>query len=425
MKARVLTQAFLDLVKATDKEVEVSDAKVPGLRYAVQPAPSNARSWLFRFRWAGKSAQHTIGKHPPVGLRDARDLARQAALDVARGIDPRQARRAAKAAAKEAAVPKLDLFEAVAAQFIKDHAKVKTRPRSWKESERLLREVVAAWPGKRIGEIERSDVKAVLRPIVARAPVVGNRTLGTLHTLFQWAVREELVAVNPCSTIEPPAQETSRDRVLTTGEVEAFWRATGEIAYPFGPLARLLLLTGARLREVATMQWSEVNIEARLWTVPASKAKNRHDHQIPLSRQALAILVEDPDEDLLRYKLPRFKASDFLFSVDGHRPVNGFTRWKKTLDEKMAPATPFTLHDLRRTFASNLAELEIPPHVIEAALNHKSGTIKGVAAVYNKYSYLKEKASALQRWADVVEPPPPDAEAGTIVNAAERFAARA
>src|SRR5271166_6546037 len=130
-KARLLTEAFLHAVKATDKEMEYSDSKVPGLRYAVQP--SNARSWVYRFRMHGKSAQHTIGRHPPIGLRDARGMAQEAAVDVAKGVDPRARKLAAKAAAKEAAAPKLDGIENVVTAYIERYAKKQTRERSCRD----------------------------------------------------------------------------------------------------------------------------------------------------------------------------------------------------------------------------------------------------------------------------------------------------
>ena len=211
--------------------------------------------------------------------------------------------------------------------------------------------------------------------------------------MFAWGVERGLLEVNPCVGVRPPSKETSRERVLDDAELRALWAAAGEVGYPFGELVRMLVLTGARLREVAHARWSEVDLEAKLWTLPGLRTKNGVEHRIPLAPQAIAILES----------LPRFDGCDFLFTISARLPFDSFERPKRRLDALMALETPFVLHDLRRSCASGMGALGIAPHLIEAALNHRSGVIRGVARVYNRNTYEPEKRAALQRWADHIE----------------------
>jgi integrase len=186
--------------------------------------------------------------------------------------------------------------------------------------------------------------------------------------------------------------------VLDSAEIAALMTALDGESYPVKQLATVLLLTGARRTEVAEMRWSEVDLEARTWRLPAARAKNGREHTLPL-----------PDKivDLLR-GLTRFEGIDYVFSFEGKRPVKSFCQWKARLDKAMTrelgkDVRAFTLHDLRRTCASGMAEIGIAPHVVEAVLNHKSGTVRGVAAVYNRYSYRAEMLAALTAWSRRVD----------------------
>jgi Arm DNA-binding domain len=168
-KARILTQAFLDSIRPSDHREEYPDARAPGLRHTVQP--SDARSWEFRYRFAGKSKKVTFGGYPALGLGAARGRAAKATASIADGIDPAGLKRAAKAAAKAASKPELDEIERVVGLFIARYARPKNR--SWQESERLLKaEVVSQWRGRALSSIRRRDVVALLDRIVDRGSPV-------------------------------------------------------------------------------------------------------------------------------------------------------------------------------------------------------------------------------------------------------------
>jgi integrase len=210
----------------------------------------------------------------------------------------------------------------------------------------------------------------MLDGIVARgSPVTANRVLAWFRRMCAWAIERGLVEALPCAGI----RETS--------ELEAVLRAADALETPYNAFVKVLILTGARRSEVAGMMWREINFDAKLWTLPAARAKNASEHQVPLSDSAVDVLQA----------LPRIADSDFVLSVSARGPIRGFHNIKTRIDDLMPACPPWTLHDLRRTFASGCARLGIAIHVVEAALNHKSGSIRGIAAVYNRYSYDTEK----------------------------------
>jgi integrase len=170
--------------------------------------------------------------------------------------------------------------------------------------------------------------------------------------------------------------------VLTREELVKLWRALGQDRY--SDIVRLLLLTGQRRGEIGKLAWSEIDFAKGMIVLPADRVKNSREHALPLSRQALAILERQP----------RRNSSDLVFG--------GFNSWdnaKQRLDQRLHIA-PWRIHDLRRTCATQLGELGVQPHHIEAILNHYSGHRSGVAGVYQRAKYEPEMRSALQRWAD-------------------------
>ena len=274
--------------------------------------------------------------------------------------------------------------------------------------------------------MKKSDIHDLLDEIVDRgAPIVANRTLAVFRRLCNWAVERGIIDTSPCDKIKAPAAEESRDRVLTDDEVRLAWGAFERVGWPFGQIAQLLLLTGARRDEVASARWNEIDLNASTWTIAKERSKNGIAHEIPLSEAATNILRS----------LPRIgdKRDALIFSTTGRTPVSGFSRAKEAVDTEILVAlkeravesglTPedvlaperWTLHDLRRTAASGMAGLGIAPHVVEAVLNHRSGTIKGVAAVYNRYTYAAEKRQALDAWARRLGVIAAGAEASNVV----------
>ncbi|WP_431301251.1 site-specific integrase [Tabrizicola sp. BL-A-41-H6] len=194
---------------------------------------------------------------------------------------------------------------------------------------------------------------------------------------------------------------------MTDNEICLVWEASMRVPSPFGEMFRILLLTGQRRDEVAQMRWSELDLEGATWLLPAQRSKNRKPHAVPLSDTALTII-----KNLSRVAHPATgERSDFVFTTTGHSGVSGYSKAKARLDleiEKVAAPTGlkmpvWRLHDLRRTVASGMARLGQPIHIVEAVLNHRSGTISGIAAVYIRHEFAEEKRRALQTWSEFTE----------------------
>ncbi|MFT4095690.1 MAG: tyrosine-type recombinase/integrase [Rhodoblastus sp.] len=368
-----LTPKLIDyLPAATSKRYEVRDELVAGL--IVRVSPTGAKVWYLSTRVHKRPRRMKLGSYPILSVADARDKA-QAVL--------RQIQLGQFGVEREV---KLSLGT-IAAQFVELYAK--PRNRSWKSTERVLTKF-SSLHERPINEIKRADVVKVLDELVASGMGTGaNRALAAIKKLFSWCVDRGTIETNPVTALRAPAKEISRDRVLTDSELAACWHAAEIDGFPFEQFVKLVILTGQRRGEVAGMQWSEVDIANATWTIPAKRAKNATQHVVPLAPLAVSIIES----------LPRFAGSEFLFTTTGETSISGFGRFKARL-EKASGADDWRMHDIRRTVATNIAMMGVQPHVIEAVLNHKSGIVSGVAAVYNRHAYAQEKREALTKWAD-------------------------
>jgi integrase len=316
-----------------------------------------------------------------VTLAEAREAARLILKDIQLGLY------APAKAAPEATPPTLAQMISL---FIEIYAKPKNR--GWKAVQATFRKF-APIDHMPLGEITRSDIVKVLDGIAANGtPIAANRAMSAIKKLFAWSLDRGAIAVHPLVGLRKPGIERSRDRVLTDEELKSFWRATEKLSFPFGPAFQIMALTGQRRGEVTSMRWSQLNLSEAVWTIPANIAKNGHAHAVPLSTTVLQVIQH----------LPRFVGSDLVFTTTGTSPISGFGRAKDRLDFIME-ADEWRLHDLRRTAASGMARLGVAPHVIEKVLNHVSGEISGVAAVYNRHGYQTEKAEALEIWAKEIQ----------------------
>jgi integrase len=415
---RKLTAKGVENETAGSVRKEVPDGLLPGLFLLVQP--SGAKSFAVRYRHAGRPRKLTLGSYPAVDLAGAREMGAKALRAAAEGRDPASEKQTAKI---DAAADKIrgqhDLFENIAREFVKRYAMKSTRESSWWETARILGlrsnpenpdeliafkgkglKVLSVWEGRRVQDITKRDVIALLDRIAdGGSPIMANRTLAAVRKLFNWCVSRDIIPVSPCNGIEPPGQERSRDRVLSDQEIKLVWKATDVEGWPFGPLVKLLVLTGQRLTEVGAMRWEEFDLENKMWTLAPERTKNGNRHQVPLSDAAFEIINA----------VPRVKTTKgFVFTTSKDVAVSGFSRAKERIDAAIAAALPtgaeppahWTFHDLRRSMASGMAGLGIQLPVIERVLNHISGTFRGVVGVYQHHDFAKEKREALDLWGD-------------------------
>lgn len=381
--ARALTVKALENMKPRKERYEVPCGEVQGLY--LQIFPSGGRSWCLRYRFGRRSRKLTLGSE--LTLKQARDLAREAHGALARGQDPAALKQASKAAAR----PATDVIENVVEQFIARHVATLGKTTQREVSRLLRKEVATPWRGRRLSEISRADIHHLLDKIVDRpAPIQANRVLGWLRAMCNWAITRGLVEVSPCAGIKAPAPAKSRDRVLSDDELVALWEASERLDAPYVALIRLLILTGQRRSEVAGICWSELDLDARIWTLPKERTKNGIEHAIPLSDSAVEILKT----------LPRIDGCPFALTSSGRRPVSDFYNAKRTLDRLMPPdMAGWVLHDIRRSVASGMARLGVNLAVVEKLLNHVSGSFAGIVGVYQRHSFSDEKRAALEAWA--------------------------
>ena len=232
----------------------------------------------------------------------------------------------------------------------------------------------------------KAESRDVPDPAKASGAASANRARSSISRFYKWAIGEGLCESNPVrDTNKREDENKSRDRVLSDSEIAAVWLNAPDSDY--GNILKLILLTGCRREEIGGLKWSEIDLEARTITLPSDRTKNGLDFVIPLSATALAILTSTE------------RRGDHVFG----RRSNGFSGWsraKRELDE-VVKIESWTVHDLRRTVATKLAEspVSIQPHIVEAVLNHVSGAKDGVAGIYNRAQYQPEKKDALDRWA--------------------------
>jgi integrase len=403
MAKKRLTDRTLKALKTTGKRYDVMDTDVPG--FGVRVTERGGRTFILIGRYPGSTnpTRRSIGEYPALSLEKARTRARQWRDLIRQGIDPK---------AEEERLRLMELrkqqttFAAVAKDFLERHIKGQ---RKAKDSEREIRkELIAHWGERPIASITREDVVALMDAIARRAPYLAHNVFAHVRSMFNWAINRGTYGLetSPCDRLKPSAligAKQPRQRILSDDELKALWQVSEIIGYPFGPLYRLLLLTGARKSEVGGGQWRELDLQKKLWMVPPERFKSNATHIIPLSDQAVAVLRE----------LPRFTKGDHLFTTTfGVKHVTGFSRAKTLVDTLLAERlevapSPWVIHDIRRTVRTRLASLRVPDMVAEMIIGHGR---KGLQRVYDQHRYVDEMREALELWAarlrDIVTPPP-------------------
>lgn len=351
---------------------EYSDGLCPGLHLRV--TYQGRRTFSAMFRVNGRLMRHTIGPYPVVTLGNARAAALEIARQAQAGVDSREHRKR-----ESSTLTYVELVDSYVEKHLKPSA------RSWKNVRASLRqERLHHLFRRRVVDIGKRDIMQVMdQAIVDGVPQAAVNQLRYLKMLFNWALGRDLVDRNPCEGIKPPGRVRERDRVLSDQEIGAIWRATNELPTPYAQMYRMFFLTGQRRSEVAEMSWSEV--VGDLWTIPRERVKKDRAHAVPLTATAMQVLRT----------LDRHGDDAFVFTTTaGQRPSSNFHKTKQLLDD-LSGTSGWTIHDIRRTVRSKLAELGVPEVVARKVTNHEAGKID---RIYNRHEYLKEKREALAKW---------------------------
>jgi integrase len=399
---------------------ELWDTKIPGFGIRVgddrdpgRPGKAGQISFVLYTRFPGSPSptRRTLGRYGQLTLEAARAKAADWRTLIDRGIDPaiaEEEERNARLREQE------NNFASVAEKFI-EYVRANKERKAGDVERELRQEFIKPWGHRPISSIKAMDVAAIIDATVKRGKrAQAHNLFGHIRRLFRWAV-PRYVEHSPCAQLSPRrliGERQRRDRVLSDAEIGALWKATEPMGYPYGPLYRLLLLTGVRLSEACEASWNEFDFKERIWTIPATRMKktggDAKPHMVPLTDAILDVLDS----------LPRFKTGNFLFSLRAGKTslkATHFTNPKIKLDGLMlqimretdtrAELPEWTNHDIRRTMRTKLSALRIPEEVREAVLAHARPGIKGH---YDHHQYLDEKRDALEQWSarlrTIVEP---------------------
>ena len=344
------------------------DTHQRGLALRVQP--TGARSWYTVYSRHGRPRWLRLGDANAIGLSDARTLATEAALAVARGRDPAAERKAERGAGT---------FAELAAKHLEQHAKKHNK--SWQQADALVRRfALPRWGNLQASSITRGDVKTMMARI--EAPIVANQTLAAVSAIFSWGIREEIIAANPCKLVDRNAVR-SRERVLSDSEVPLFWKAFDNIDSVAGVSLKMILLTGQRPGEVAHMR--REHIRNGWWKMPGEPVeplgwpgtKNGQAHRVWLSKPVQELFAGLGDDKC---------ATGFVFAGARSRAIHGLDGAMRGICAKLGieRATP---HDLRRTHGSTITALGFGRDAMNRIQNHREG---GITDVYDRHHYEAE-----------------------------------
>lgn len=362
MRLRLTDIAVRKLATPATGQTTYWDATTPGFGIRC-----SARSKSYVVMYGPKRRLKTLGRHPDLGLAEAR---RRAKLQLAEMLVPREV------------TGSFD-YQAVLIEYLADCAQ-RLRSSTLEGYKLYLRAITFSGP---VDQITRQQVLRKLREY-SDSPSSQNHAFTTFKVFFNWLVRHQYLSRNPLEGLNRPHTPKTRDRVLSCDEARQLFLHTMTKRDRFNDIVSLLLMTGQRRGEIANLRWSEIDGERLVFD--AERTKNNRAHVVPIPLRAVELL-ESIDG-----------GTTYVFGTkDADMPFAGWTRAQRRLLRETGLA-PFTLHDLRRTFATLHAEIGTPIHVTERLLNHRSGSISGVAAVYNRHTYLQEMHEATARFDEVL-----------------------
>ena len=332
--------------------------------FGVRVSQGGAKSFVVVY--GPNRTRKTIGRYPTISLKQARDKAKELLAEFTLGLDTKRS------------ISWKDARD----QFLKDCER-KNKPNTVAYYRKRL-DAHFRYSKKNLADLTKQDLLQRIRRIDTSASEQ-HHAFVVLRTLLNWAVREDYLDTNPLQGVRGFKPAKARERVLSDYELRAVLLQARNAPFPYGRIVEVLIRTGMRRGEVGRLEWSFIDTSEAVLVLPADLVKNGRTHSIPIG--------EGLKETLER--IPRINRYLFPSSHENATVFNGWGKSKERFDQVLEDVAPYTLHDLRRTFATCHARLGTPIHVTEKLLNHVSGTISGVAAVYNRHTYLEEMRRAV------------------------------
>ena len=308
-----------------------------------------------------------IGLYPIISLTQARQKARELLAEKTLGKDR----------------PKPISFLGAVLQFLENYTGRK--PRTVYDTTQILRRYFLPVLGHHKLDTITTDHIARIIDGLRDKPTSARHALATIKQFFSWCISRGYILNSPCERLQAPQKPPSRHRVLDDEELKKVLVTAQNTLNPFGQIILLLALTGQRRGEIGSLKWEY--IEGAQITLPPEIVKNNRPHTFPIGTWAQEVITSVPHRNTTDYLFPPWGAHD--------KPYSNWANRKKVFD-KNCPLPRWTLHDLRRTFSTNMAKLGTPIHVTEKLLNHVSGTLSGIQAIYNRHTYLEEMRDAIQ-----------------------------
>jgi len=426
-------------VLANDRELKAvtssdrTDFRIRGARgLQLRVTAKGTRSWAFAYKSpaTGKWAKFAIGKYPDIGLAEAKQRAEELSVQIRKGYDPIHDRR-------QQAV--LETFDDLARRYMREHSARNARAgrpsRSTEDAQRILDRDILPTLGRILAEnVTRQHVMQVVETIADRGALVSaDRALGLIRAIYNWACGTGRMDRNPTFGLKKRNAARAKDRVLSPDEIRTFWTVAErlqDMSLAIRDALRLQLLTGARISEVLEAARSELDFDRGLWTIPAIRTKSGREHVLPLSPMSASIFrtaiargdeqarrrskrsntpLEQPTfvfppqrsvSSFRRRTKPRARQRRTPDAFDPHAATRCLVRCRETFREN-GIVEPFNTHDLRRTLATQLGEMDVPDEIIERILNHAPRT--GAGKHYNHAKYLRQMRRALENWAERLE----------------------
>jgi integrase len=310
----------------------------------------------------GSGHRHTIGRVGSISLKDARTEAMRLKAD----HQP-----------KKYKAPPVSLSTARTAYF----AAAQLRPGTRMYYTRYL----AMLPDMPLDHVEHRHIIRILDAVPRSC---ANLALKTITTFFNWCV-PRYIKHSPCTGLKAPNKTTPRSRVLSDDELRAIYQVALNDGGTFSKIMILLMLTGLRRTECAVIEKSWISISNATISIPPNVTKNGRLHVAPFSALTASIIKQQLSSD---------EKTPYIFPVaSSSQPFTNWSRSKADLD-KACGVRDWVIHDLRRSYASNHARVGTPIHIIERLLNHITGSISGIAAIYNRHSYAAECRAAQEKY---------------------------